>query len=76
MPSVLPPPHPPPRQWLVRVGEKGHRGHAADTAFAGVDTLLELWWQTAVSGAHLLGVAEGAQVPEAARDGSPFTSAR
>lgn len=47
-------------------GERGHHRHAADTAFAGVDTLLELWWQTAVSGAHFLGVAEGAQVPEAA----------
>lgn len=69
MPSVLPPSRPPPRQRLVRGGgdgERGHRGHAADTAFAGVDTLLELWWQTAVSGAHFLGVAEGAQVPEAA----------
>lgn len=44
------------------MGEKGHLGHAANTAFAGVDTLLGLWWQTAVSGAHFLGVAEGAQV--------------
>lgn len=56
----------PPCPQPVRVREKGHRGHAADTAFAGVDTLLELWWQAAVSGAHLLGGAEGAQVPEAA----------
>lgn len=47
-------------------GEQGHLGHAANTAFAGVDTLLGLWWQTAVSGAHFSGVAEGAQVLKAA----------
>lgn len=50
----------------VEVGEKGHLGHAANTAFAGVDTLVGLWRQTAVSGAHFLGGAEGAQVLEAA----------
>lgn len=48
------------------MGEKGHLGHAANTAFAGVDTLLGLWWQTAVSGAHILGGAEEAQVLKAA----------
>lgn len=48
------------------MGEKGHLGHAASTAFAGADTLLGLWWQTAVSEAHLLGVAQGAQVVKAA----------
>lgn len=48
------------------MGEKGRLGHAANTAFAGVGTLLGLRWQTAVSGAHFLGVAEGAQVLEAA----------
>lgn len=53
MPRVLPPARLPPCQRLVRVGERGHLGHAADTAFAGVDSLLELRWQTAVSGAHL-----------------------
>lgn len=34
-------------QWLGRGGEKD-LGHAANTAFAGVDSLLGLWWQTAV----------------------------
>lgn len=58
--SPLSPPLPASGQ--VQVGEKGRLGHAAHTAFAGGDTLLGLWWQTAVSGAHVLEVAEGAQV--------------
>lgn len=67
--------HCPPCQWLGEVGEKGHLGHAANTAFAGVDTLLGLWWRTALSGARSLGVTEGAQVLKAARGGSSYTSA-
>ena len=41
MPRALPPPpiFPPASGW-VEVREKGHRGPAANTAFAGVDTLL------------------------------------
>lgn len=63
---LLSPLSPLPASGKVEVGEKGGLGHAANTAFAGVDTLLGLWWQTAVSGAHFLGVAEGAQVIKAA----------
>ena len=36
---LLPPVFPPASGW-VEVREKGHRGPAANTAFAGVDTLL------------------------------------
>lgn len=63
---LLSPLSPLPASGQVQVGEKGRLGHAAHTAFAGGDTLLGLWWQTAVSGAHVLGVAEGAQVLQAA----------
>lgn len=48
-------------QWLVEVQEQAPLGHAANTAFAGVDTLLGLWRQTAVSGAQFLEAAGGSR---------------
>lgn len=68
MPRVLllSPSSPLPASDEAEKGKPGHLGYAANTAFAGVDTLLGLWWQTAVSGAHFLGVAKGAQVLKAA----------
>lgn len=67
MPRVpLLPPVSSPSQWLGRGEEKGHLGHAANTAFAGVDTLLGLWWQTAVVRSPLPRHSRGAQVLKAA----------
>lgn len=47
--------------WLGRGSGAESSWACCKTAFAGVDTLLGLWWQTAVSGAQFLGTAGGIQ---------------